>query len=236
MASFSVSRLLCVRAHCARCAAPLPARVPAEPELAPAMAPAWTKRLGTLQALVAATVLAAIVVDDVFFSPSASVAAGGVGGGGSGGGSLLLRPQSRAASSSTAGAAGSLANAPRALVVAKFREDAGWVDLFFGAVPHFVYHMGQGQRGESARGDGAGAVGGAPAALAAPLPALAMPKNVGNEATAYLRFIVEHYDALPERTAFVQAHRFAHHTHKVDIVPLLLTVNWEWADYVPLNL
>ena len=42
--------------------------------------------------------------------------------------------------------------------------------------------------------------------------------------------------AVPERTAFVQAHRFAHHTHKVDIVPLLLTIDWAWADYVPLNL
>ena len=87
------------------------------------------------------------------------------------------------------------------------------------------------------RGSAAGsAAGGAAIEATAPLPAFGMPKNVGNEATAYLRFIVEHYDALPERTAFVQAHRFAHHTHKVDIVPLLLTVNWEWADYVPLNL
>ena len=168
----------------------------------------WRKRLCSLQALVAAAVLAAVLVEDVFLGPAAALS-DRFGGSGA---RAMRGLASSYPPSAAACAAPAFASAPRALVVAKYREDSSWVDLFFGDIPHYVYHM--------AERDGA----------------LGMPKNVGNEATAYLRFIVEHYDALPERTAFVQAHRLAHHPHKVDIVPLLLAVNWAWADYVPLNL
>ena len=117
--------------------------------------------------------LAALLVEDVFLGPAAALSDRfGSSGARAMRGLASSYPPSAAACAAPAAAS---ASAPRALVVAKYREDSSWVDLFFGDMPHYVYHM--------AERDGA----------------LGMPKNVGNEATAYLRFIVEHYDALPER-------------------------------------
>ncbi|MEO1511198.1 MAG: DUF3431 domain-containing protein [Planctomycetota bacterium] len=45
------------------------------------------------------------------------------------------------------------------------------------------------------------------------------PRNTANEASAYLQFIVDYYDALPERVAFLHSHRYAY--HQEDVLALL---------------
>lgn len=100
----------------------------------------------------------------------------------------------------------------KAIVVSKYKEDTNWVDLFLGDMPHYIYNAYE-------------RVG-----------AMAMPKNAGNEASGFLRYIVDHYEALPDRVAFIHGHRNAHHTFKMDIVPFLRAANWSFADYVPINL
>ena len=43
-----------------------------------------------------------------------------------------------------------------------------------------------------------------------------IPKNVGNEATVYLKYIIDHYDNLPEYMYLVHAHYKSWH-HKGDL-------------------
>lgn len=37
-----------------------------------------------------------------------------------------------------------------------------------------------------------------------------MPHNVAGEATAFLKYIIDYYDALPTHTIFLHSHRYAH--------------------------
>lgn len=65
---------------------------------------------------------------------------------------------------------------------------------------------------------------------ASPLPyshgrrPLGFSGSAGREARAYLRFILDHYDALPDRTLFLHDHQSSWHIS--DIVPIVRALNW----------
>ena len=46
-----------------------------------------------------------------------------------------------------------------------------------------------------------------------------MPRNTANEASAFLKFIVDYYDNLPEVMVFLHGHRYAY--HQEDVLTLL---------------
>jgi len=46
-----------------------------------------------------------------------------------------------------------------------------------------------------------------------------VPRNTANEASAFLKFIVDYYDALPEVMVFLHGHRYAY--HQEDVLSLL---------------
>ena len=46
-----------------------------------------------------------------------------------------------------------------------------------------------------------------------------MPRNTANEASAFLKFIVDYYDDLPEVMVFLHGHRYAY--HQEDVLTLL---------------
>jgi hypothetical protein len=104
------------------------------------------------------------------------------------------------------------AQAPATIVVARWREDTAWVDEFFGDWPHVVVTPGLQSH------------------------TFTTPVNRGNEAAAFISYIVANYDNLPANMAFVHGHRDAIHTFGVDIVPVLKAVRWGEHPYVPLNM
>ena len=60
--------------------------------------------------------------------------------------------------------------------------------------------------------------------------------NVGNEATSYLKFIIERYDTLPEYTAFIHGHEHSFHQQGgKPLLELIRTANTQKYDYIPLN-
>ena len=59
-----------------------------------------------------------------------------------------------------------------------------------------------------------------------------MAPNVGREAPAYLRFIIDHYDALPARMVFLHGDRSAWHDR--DLVSVLRRLRWD-LPYANLN-
>jgi hypothetical protein len=61
---------------------------------------------------------------------------------------------------------------------------------------------------------------------------LAVAPNVGREAPAFVRFIVDHYDALPARMVFLHGDRSAWHDR--DLVTVLRLLRWE-REYANLN-
>lgn len=44
---------------------------------------------------------------------------------------------------------------------------------------------------------------------------LRVPKNKGHEAMVYLTYIIDFYDALPDITIFMHAHRYSHHNNAI---------------------
>ncbi|KAI9023389.1 hypothetical protein DFJ74DRAFT_668957 [Hyaloraphidium curvatum] len=95
------------------------------------------------------------------------------------------------------------------LVLSRYREDTTFVDLYLRDVPHVVYQ------------------GGNPAAAHPVIP------DAGLEALAYLRYICDNYANLPERIAFIHAHRYSRHYD--DIVPLLQYLRWDAFPFFNLN-
>eukprot|EP00208_Stichococcus_sp_RCC1054_P007351 CAMPEP_0206146888 /NCGR_PEP_ID=MMETSP1473-20131121/31713_1 /ASSEMBLY_ACC=CAM_ASM_001109 /TAXON_ID=1461547 /ORGANISM="Stichococcus sp, Strain RCC1054" /LENGTH=351 /DNA_ID=CAMNT_0053543609 /DNA_START=378 /DNA_END=1433 /DNA_ORIENTATION=- len=57
---------------------------------------------------------------------------------------------------------------------------------------------------------------------------LQTPPGVGDETRAYLKFIVDNYDRLPDRVVFAHAHRTAWH-HVIDAVGQLKLLRWSGA-------
>lgn len=60
-------------------------------------------------------------------------------------------------------------------------------------------------------------------------------KNVGNECTSYLKFIIDNYYNLPEYIAFIHGHKFAWH-HTSDLLDLIYNnAKYNEYDYISLN-
>lgn len=60
--------------------------------------------------------------------------------------------------------------------------------------------------------------------------------NVGNEATSYLKFIIDRYDTLPDFTAFLHGHEESHHQYAGrPILDLIRDANTDKYNYIPLN-
>ena len=59
------------------------------------------------------------------------------------------------------------------------------------------------------------------------------PVNKGNEAMTYLSFIIDHYDLLPKKIAFIHSHASSWHTP--DIVDTLTRIQWEQIEYANLR-
>ncbi|KAG2392682.1 hypothetical protein C9374_011407 [Naegleria lovaniensis] len=95
------------------------------------------------------------------------------------------------------------------IVVSRFNEDVSWLAIHFPHIKHVVYEKQD---------------------LTAPYH---VEKNYGQEASAFLRYIIDHYDKLPNYMAFVHAHRSSWHIK--DIVPILKHLYWGKYEYVSLN-
>lgn len=61
-----------------------------------------------------------------------------------------------------------------------------------------------------------------------------VPINVGNEASSFLLYIIEHYDNLKDYTIFLHGHEFSWH-HNGSIVDLLLNIKFEKIDFYNMN-
>ena len=60
--------------------------------------------------------------------------------------------------------------------------------------------------------------------------------NVGKESTAYLKYIIENYDNLPEAMAFIHGHETSYHQrHKRPLLEVIEGANWEKYGFIPLN-
>jgi hypothetical protein len=60
--------------------------------------------------------------------------------------------------------------------------------------------------------------------------------NTGLEITAYLKFIIERYDTLPEHTAFIHGHETAHHQlGDRPLLDMIKTANISKYDFINLN-
>ncbi|KAJ3010016.1 hypothetical protein HKX48_007630 [Thoreauomyces humboldtii] len=57
--------------------------------------------------------------------------------------------------------------------------------------------------------------------------------NPGNEASTFIKFLLDNYDCLPDRTAFVHAHRTSWHTPK-PMDKILNTLDWTRAEFYKL--
>jgi hypothetical protein len=96
--------------------------------------------------------------------------------------------------------------APKRLVVAAhFREDTSWLNELSQYWP--VLLLGPG----------------------------GLPENKGNEAMAYLTYIIENYDNLPESVAFVHGHDSSWHTGGSQIQMLLSIGCWELIPYTSIT-
>jgi hypothetical protein len=63
-----------------------------------------------------------------------------------------------------------------------------------------------------------------------------IPINKGNEASSYLRYIIDHYDRLPDDIAFIHGHRQAYNMKLPnDMVMALRSLRWGLYDYMPLQ-
>ena len=69
-------------------------------------------------------------------------------------------------------------------------QDTSWLDVYLSDIPHVVYQVG----------DPGASIGAQHATLA----------NKGNEAMAYLQFILDYWERLPAAVVFLHGHRCAH--------------------------
>lgn len=66
-------------------------------------------------------------------------------------------------------------------------QDTSWLDTYLSDIPHVVYQIDEPNKTHGAQH--------------------ATIANKGNEAMAYLQFIIDYYHQLPNATAFVHGHR-----------------------------
>ena len=93
------------------------------------------------------------------------------------------------------------------IIISQDKEDISWADEFFRDTPVTIVNKGD--------------------PLSTSKFVLATP-NFGKEASAYINYIVTHYDNLPRVNAFVHAHRrTVIRTSDCDIVPILTSLNWQ---------
>jgi hypothetical protein len=60
--------------------------------------------------------------------------------------------------------------------------------------------------------------------------------NVGKECTAYLKYIIENYDNLPDYVAFIHGHETSHHqAHDRPLLEVIEGANVEKYGFVPIN-
>eukprot|EP00742_Colponemidia_sp_Colp-10_P006452 GILJ01006912.1.p1 GENE.GILJ01006912.1~~GILJ01006912.1.p1 ORF type:complete len:356 (-),score=38.79 GILJ01006912.1:153-1220(-) len=96
------------------------------------------------------------------------------------------------------------------IVVAQFNEDFQWLDLYVDEIPHVVYTRTN------------------------PKAVHNLEPNLGNEASVYMKYIVDHYDNLPENVLFLQAHQETWHIPDVsrggqnggNIIPIINKLKW----------
>lgn len=83
-------------------------------------------------------------------------------------------------------------NYTRGLTIARMKhEDTSWVDEEDLGVGQYIYVVDD------------------------PEAPLQVPKNKGHEAMVYLTYIIDFYDALPDITIFMHAHRYSHHNNAI---------------------
>ena len=89
-------------------------------------------------------------------------------------------------------------------------QDTSWLDVFLSDIPHMVYQVG----------DPGASVGAQHATLA----------NKGNEAMAYLQFILDYWERLPASIVFLHGHRCMPVFHTpYDL--LLCEYEWDFAHH-----
>jgi hypothetical protein len=60
--------------------------------------------------------------------------------------------------------------------------------------------------------------------------------NLGKESTAYLKYIIENYDNLPDAVAFIHGHETSvHQNHDRPLLEVIEGANWQKYGYVPLG-
>ena len=60
--------------------------------------------------------------------------------------------------------------------------------------------------------------------------------NLGRESTAYLKYIIENYDSLPEAVAFIHGHETApHQNHDRPLLEVIEGANWAKYGFIPLG-
>lgn len=102
--------------------------------------------------------------------------------------------------------------AERLVVASRYEEDVSWMAIHL-EVPFLVYQAEERQMHEYVAN---------------------RHSNVAREASAFLQFIAEYYDCLPEATAFIHGHRTS--WHSPDIVRVLHLLQWqEIKRYLPLQ-
>ena len=98
----------------------------------------------------------------------------------------------------------------RMIVVPKMpKDDISWLSVYLPQIRHTVYAVDN---------------------VNAPFHP---PVNKGNEAMTYLTFIIDHYDLLPNKTAFIHSHVASWHTP--DTVDLLTRLQWDRLEYANLR-
>jgi len=97
------------------------------------------------------------------------------------------------------------------LVVASFHQNLDWVcSIRKYKIPHIIYTRDN------------------------PSNKYNVIPNNGNEASVYLKFIIDHFDRLPNMTAFVHGHRNSWHTSR-DIDDILINLRWHDHSYMDFN-
>ncbi|GAO49956.1 hypothetical protein G7K_4091-t1 [Saitoella complicata NRRL Y-17804] len=96
------------------------------------------------------------------------------------------------------------------LVIARYDEDVSWVPLYLGDFPFIIYTKDDHDSLHNIEG------------------------NFGSENSAFLKFIIDHYDNLPEYTLFLHAHRESWHTGgKID--KIIRNLDWDARGYFNLS-
>ena len=103
-------------------------------------------------------------------------------------------------------------NYSKIIVISRWREDISWIDLYVGDIDHVVYNKED------------------------MLASHNVPNNKAQEATCYLRYIIDYWGKFPEIVVFLHAHRFAWHQQGPDdMVSGLKSLQWGKYDYMPLQ-